>query len=78
MLDSVSSEVLNPADLAVFLAPEASQIEDMKMVANSLYPKPVVLFNPKWGFEDEKDFELGSFVGSFDVVYSFMGLEVRE
>lgn len=52
-------------------------IEEVKRVTNSLYPKPVVMFNPKWGFEEEKGFELGSFVGSFDVVYSFMGLEVR-
>lgn len=39
----------------------------------------MVLFNPRWGFEEEKDFGdgLGSFVGSFDVVYSFTGLEVR-
>lgn len=68
---------MNSADLAVFLAPEASQLADIKRVTNSLYPKPVILFNPAWGFEEEKDFELGSFAGSFDVVYSFMGLEVK-
>lgn len=54
-------------------------MEEIKAVTNGLNPKPVVLFNPKWGFEEEKDFDvgMGSFVGSFDVVYSFMGLEVR-
>ncbi|GFZ06581.1 hypothetical protein Acr_18g0007510 [Actinidia rufa] len=45
---------------------------------DSLYPKPVVIFNPGWGFEEESSFgELSGFVGSFEVVYSFMGLEVR-
>lgn len=76
-LSSVSTEILNSAGLAVFLAPEKSQVEDIKRVTTSLYPKPVVLFNPNWAFDEEKDFEMGSFLGSFDVVYSFMGLEVR-
>ncbi|KAK6154395.1 hypothetical protein DH2020_008643 [Rehmannia glutinosa] len=69
---------VNSADVAVFLAPEASQIAVIKTVSDSLYPRPVVIFNPKWGFEEEIDFgEMSGFVGSFEVVYSFMGLEVR-
>lgn len=54
-------------------------LEEIRVITNCLSPKPVVLFNPKWGFEEEKDFDgqLRSFVGSFDVVYSFMGLEVK-
>lgn len=69
---------VNSADLAVFMAPEASQLEVMKTVADGLYPRPVVMFNPRWGFEEEVGFgEMSGFVGSFDVVYSFMGLEVR-
>ncbi|XP_073124467.1 uncharacterized protein [Henckelia pumila] len=69
---------VNSADVAVFMAPEASQLAVMKTVTDSLYPKPVVIFNPKWAFEEEIDFdELSGFVGSFEVVYSFMGLEVR-
>ncbi|RWW25287.1 hypothetical protein GW17_00010381 [Ensete ventricosum] len=76
---SVTSESLSSMDLAVFLAPEVSQLEEMKAVADCLYPKPVVLFNPKWGFDEENDFGRAaeSFVSSFEVVYSFMGLEVR-
>ncbi|KAK8919037.1 hypothetical protein KSP39_PZI021532 [Platanthera zijinensis] len=76
---AVGDELSTFADLAVFLAPEASILEDVRLLANCLSPKPVVLFNPKWAFEEEKGFDapLGSFVGSFDVVYSFMGLEVR-
>lgn len=69
---------LNSADVAVFLAPEASQLAVMKTVAESLYPRPVVIFNPKWSFEEEADFgEMSGFLGSFEVVYSFMGLEVK-
>lgn len=50
----------------------------MKTVGDSFSPKPVVLFNPKWGFEEEDEFgDLSSYVGSFEVVYSFMGLEAR-
>ncbi|KAF5948775.1 hypothetical protein HYC85_014732 [Camellia sinensis] len=72
------TRVLNSAEVAVFMAPEASELAVMKRVADSLYPKPVVIFNPRWGFEEESSFgELGGFVGSFEVVYSFMGLEVR-
>ncbi|CAL9053761.1 unnamed protein product [Musa banksii] len=76
---SVTSESLSSTDLAVFLAPEVSQLEEMKAVTDYLYPKPVVLFNPQWGFEEEKDLGRAaeSFVSSFEVVYSFMGLEVR-
>ncbi|KAG8365033.1 hypothetical protein BUALT_Bualt18G0060900 [Buddleja alternifolia] len=69
---------LNSADVAVFMAPEASQLAVMKTVSDRFYPKPVVMFNPKWVFEDEVNFgEMSGFVGSFEVVYSFMGLEVR-
>lgn len=54
-------------------------MEEVRVLTNCLTPKPVVLFNPKWAFEEEKGFDshLGSFVGSFNVIYSFMGLEVR-
>ncbi|KAF7833881.1 uncharacterized protein G2W53_008740 [Senna tora] len=70
--------VLNSADVAIFLVPEASQLALMKTVTDAFYPKPVVLFNPKWAFEEEGNFgDLSGFVGSFEVVYSFMGLEVR-
>lgn len=63
--------------MAVFFAPEASQLAVMKRVTDSLYPKPVVIFNPGWGFEDESSFGgLSGFVGSFEVVYSFVGLGV--
>lgn len=69
---------LNSADVVVFLAPEASQLAVMKSVTDSVYPKPVVVFNPGWGFEEESNFgELSGFVGSFEVIYSFIGLEVR-
>ncbi|OVA11666.1 protein of unknown function DUF1995 [Macleaya cordata] len=72
------TRILNSADVAVFLAPESSQLEVMRTISDGFYPKPVVVFNPKWGFEEESGFgELSGFVGSFEVVYSFMGLEVR-
>lgn len=73
----VDPRVLNSAEVAVFLAPEASQVAVMKRVTDSLFPKPVVIFNPGWGFEEESNFgKLSGFVGSFKVVYSFMGLGV--
>ncbi|OMP04522.1 hypothetical protein COLO4_09559 [Corchorus olitorius] len=62
----------------VFLAPEPSQLSVIKAIADSFYPKPVVIFNPKWGFEEEKGFgDLKGFAASFEVIYSFMGLEVQ-
>lgn len=68
----------NVADVAVFLAPEASQLQGMETVTNGLYPRPVVIFNPKWSVEEESGFgELTGFLGSFEVIYSFMGLEVQ-
>lgn len=72
------ARILNSADVAVFLSPESSQLSIMKTVTDSIYPKPVIIFNPKWSFEEESDFgELSGFVGTFEVVYSFMGLEVK-
>lgn len=66
------------SDVAVFLAPETSQLTVMKTVTDRFYPRPVAIFNPRWGFDEEGGFgELGGFVGSFEVVYSFTGLELR-
>ncbi|XP_076895656.1 uncharacterized protein LOC143548351 [Bidens hawaiensis] len=65
---------LNSADVVVFLTPEASQLDMMEAVTNSVYPKPVVMFNPRWSYDDEESYE---FLGSFEVIYSFMGLEVK-
>lgn len=77
-VNEADSRTFSSADVAVFLAPETSDVAVMEPITDSLYPKPVVIFNPKWTFEEEGDFgELRSFVGSFDVVYSFMGLEVQ-
>lgn len=68
----------NNADMAVFLAPDPSQLALMETITQALNPKPVVVFNPKWGFDEEGEFEQQrGFVGSFDVIYSFVGLEVR-
>ncbi|KAK6229620.1 hypothetical protein SCA6_018571 [Theobroma cacao] len=73
-----NNRILSSADVAVFLAPEPSQLAVIKTIADSLYPKPMVIFNPKWSFEEESGFgDLKGFVGSFEVIYSFMGLEVR-
>ncbi|KAL2331569.1 hypothetical protein Fmac_019150 [Flemingia macrophylla] len=70
--------ILNSADVAILLAPESSRLALLKRVTDAFYPKPVVLFNPKWAFEEESNFgDLSGFVGSFEVVYSFIGLEVR-
>uniref|UniRef100_A0A2P2NL91 Uncharacterized protein MANES_03G122200 n=1 Tax=Rhizophora mucronata TaxID=61149 RepID=A0A2P2NL91_RHIMU len=70
--------ILSSADVTVFLAPESSQLTVIKTVVDSLYPRPVVIFNPRWGFEEENDFgDLNGFVSSFEVIYSFVGLEVR-
>ncbi|XP_004487614.1 uncharacterized protein [Cicer arietinum] len=71
-------KVLNSADVAIFLVPESTQLKMVKMVSDAFYPKPVVMLNPKWAFEEEDNFgDLSGFVSSFEVVYSFMGLEVR-
>ncbi|KAH7544297.1 hypothetical protein JRO89_XS15G0144000 [Xanthoceras sorbifolium] len=80
-LSSVSDSdfrILNSADVVIFLAPEKSQLDAIKTVTENLYPKPIVIFNPRWAFEEEENFgDLGGFVGSFEVIYSFMGLEVK-
>ncbi|KDP39044.1 hypothetical protein JCGZ_00801 [Jatropha curcas] len=72
------SRLLGSIEIAVFLAPETSQLAAIETITDNLYPKPVVILNPKWGFEEENDLgELSGFVESFDVIYSFLGLEVR-
>ncbi|GER42401.1 hypothetical protein STAS_19187 [Striga asiatica] len=70
----VDDDILS-ADVAVFMAPEASRLAVMKTVGDCLYPKPLVILNSGWSFEEEID--LGGFAGSFHVIYSFMGLVVR-
>uniref|UniRef100_A0A1J3K0H7 DUF1995 domain-containing protein n=1 Tax=Noccaea caerulescens TaxID=107243 RepID=A0A1J3K0H7_NOCCA len=76
--DSVKS-VLRSADVAVFMAPERSQLEDVRTATQGFSTKPVVIINPRWLFEEEKSFdeESNGFVGSFEVIYAFTGLEVR-
>ncbi|KAL5201966.1 hypothetical protein ABZP36_012918 [Zizania latifolia] len=78
-LDAVAPDALSSCDAAVFLAPGRSQVEKVRATADALDPKPAVLFNPAWSFEEEEGFAAGArgFVGSFNVVYSFTGLEVR-
>ncbi|XP_030542808.1 uncharacterized protein LOC115749912 [Rhodamnia argentea] len=71
-------QIFNSADVVVVLAPGSSQLNAVKKSTEIVGPKPVVLFNPKWAFDEEDNFgELRSFVGSFEVIYSFTGLEVK-
>ncbi|XP_050215446.1 uncharacterized protein LOC126666654 [Mercurialis annua] len=72
------SLTFDSVEVAVFLAPDISQISSIKTISENLYPKPVVILNPKWGYGEENDFgELHGFIGSFEVIYSFLGLEVQ-
>lgn len=64
------------ADVVVFFSPASSQLGSMREICEAFHPKPAVLFNPGWSYEEEGEMA-GSFVRSFEVVYSFMGLEVR-
>ena len=77
--DMESGEIPSSADVVVFAASEASDLDAVKSLAEDSYPRPVVMFNPRWGFEDEAGFgsETRDFVGSIETVYSFMGLEVK-
>ncbi|CAN4096909.1 unnamed protein product [Withania somnifera] len=80
-ISSITDEdtrMVSSGDVIVFMVPEASRLTVIKAITDTLYPKSVVIFNPKWGFDEESSFaELSGFVGSFEVVYSFIGLEVR-
>lgn len=75
---SANNRNLGSNDIAVFVAPETTQLSVIKAVSDSFYPRPVAIFNPRWGFDEEATFgQLRGFVASFEVVYSFTGLEVR-
>ncbi|CAN6337173.1 unnamed protein product [Urochloa humidicola] len=82
-LGSEAPESLGACDAAVFVAPAPAQVEQVRAAAAAADPKPVVLFNPAWSFDEEDGKEAfggggaRGFVASFDVVYSFTGLEVR-
>nr|BAJ89875.1 predicted protein [Hordeum vulgare subsp. vulgare]BAJ90484.1 predicted protein [Hordeum vulgare subsp. vulgare]BAJ91693.1 predicted protein [Hordeum vulgare subsp. vulgare] len=79
-LDSVAPDALGACDAAVFIAPGRPQVEKLRAAVNALDPKAAVLFNPGWSYEVEEEGFGGiakGFVGSFNVVYSFMGLEVK-
>ncbi|GJT01466.1 hypothetical protein Tco_0822635 [Tanacetum coccineum] len=71
--------VLSGCDFVVFLSPEVAQVGVMESVSESVYPKPVLMFNPRWGYDEEEESmgEFKEFLGSFEVIYSFMGLEVK-
>ena len=60
-------------DIGVIISPEPTMIDQVKNFCENIYPKPVVLLNPNWGFEEK----VGDFSGSFEVLYSFVGLEVK-
>ncbi|XP_065862251.1 uncharacterized protein [Euphorbia lathyris] len=78
-IENIDERSLGSAEVAVFIGAEMSQLETIKTITEAVYPKPAVIFNPKWGYEEESEFgEVeGRFVGTFEVIYSFMGLEVR-
>ncbi|KAJ1263524.1 hypothetical protein BS78_09G192000 [Paspalum vaginatum] len=81
-LGSVPPGALSACNAAVFLALAPAQVELAMAAAAALEARPVVLFNPAWSFDEEEEKEkfgggARGFVGSFDVVYSFTGLEVR-
>ncbi|KAG2317515.1 hypothetical protein Bca4012_068407 [Brassica carinata] len=71
------NRALKSADVAVFMAPVRSQLEDVRVSTEGFAAKPVVMINPRWLFEEEKSFVDDDFVGSFEVIYAFTGLEVR-
>ncbi|CAN6354780.1 unnamed protein product [Urochloa humidicola] len=81
-LGSEAPDALGACDAAVFLAPAPAQVEQVRAAAAAAETKPVILFNPAWSFDEEDGEAFGGggargFVASFDVVYSFTGLEVR-
>ncbi|RLN28162.1 uncharacterized protein C2845_PM05G33220 [Panicum miliaceum] len=53
-LGSEAPGALSACDAAVFLAPGPAQVEQVKAAAAAVDPKPVVLFNPAWSFDDEE------------------------
>lgn len=72
------NRILNSSDIVILMSPDKSQLAVIKTVTENLHPKPAVIFNPRWGFEEEESFgDLCGFAGSFEVIYSFMGLEVK-
>ncbi|CAN6346296.1 unnamed protein product [Urochloa humidicola] len=81
-LASEAPDALGACDAAVFLAPAQAQVEQVRAAAAAAETKPVVLFNPAWSFDEDDGEAFGGggargFMASFDVVYSFTGLEVR-
>lgn len=51
--------------VAMFLAAESSQLAVIKTVTRILYPKPVILSNPRWAFEEEQRFGGDEWIISF-------------
>ncbi|KAI4321910.1 hypothetical protein MLD38_035237 [Melastoma candidum] len=77
-LTAKDNVTINSADVGIVLGPDSAQLDVLKAVTEQMHPKPVVIFNPRWAFEDEESLgEVRNFVRSFEVIYSFVGLEVR-
>lgn len=70
-------DLVQDAQVVVFLAPKLSQIAHIENVAKLAAPRPLVLLNPEWSAEEEADSPKAPFLQSFEVVYSYLPLAIQ-
>ncbi|KAG0567462.1 hypothetical protein KC19_7G136600 [Ceratodon purpureus] len=76
---SLQSERDVSGDVAVVLVAGAryEDNECLQELARNVTPRPVVVLNPEWSPEDEKDARWGSFLASFEAAYAFIPLAIQ-
>ncbi|KAH7442146.1 hypothetical protein KP509_03G073200 [Ceratopteris richardii] len=70
---------VDDSEVVVILAPKLSDVEYIINIAESAYPRPVLLLNPGWVPEEEEkaDTSFSAFLQSFEVVYSYLPLAIQ-
>ena len=77
---NLQSEVGLAGDDAAVVVLVGAKFEDnvrTEDLLKKVYPRPVVVVNPEWSAEEEKDTKWGALLSGFEVAYSFIPLSIQ-
>jgi hypothetical protein len=79
--NAAAAKVTSEESQVLFIVtPKLEQAAIVAKVLEAFNPRPVVVLNPDWSFEDEaadKDMAWGTLISSFEVTYSYVPLAVQ-
>ncbi|XP_024385287.1 uncharacterized protein [Physcomitrium patens] len=76
---NIQAECEVPGDESVIVVAGA-RFEDvacLQELARNVTPRPIVVLNPEWSPEDEKDAKWGALLTSFETAYAFLPLAIQ-